>query len=963
MTVSGIALVPKIGGRTGRDFTVTADLDSDVRTTLTLELATGVIPESDTREASAAFSQALITTGRTAGYTPLIGTALAADATSLPSDRDGTTATKPIARRQEFIIPIRWQEAAAQAQAVNSFTSADVSLAIGFPGAATATITKGSLCRVGQTDTWHQRVTVTRTSAAGALGSITCSIRASALPASADRTPSQAATGTFHYQMQGPAPVVTVGGGTRSGNTYSFNVSWNADVTGQFCVGDFQLRSSNANLVISNPSLATRQGGTPGGEYRISCTLSSAEATVLSIVVLENAIPETDARAGSARTVLRVAAIGSLGAGPTPTIGDWRRTADGSTSTDTITQALTFYSWIDFPWVVSGFDSSDVQITVPGISGVTGTASIANRTGGTAGQNYLLTVQLTSTRTSTCTGDVVVTLPAGAVPPAGLQDGSFAATKTFTLQVQGPAPVITIGDAQLTGGQIHFPVMFDSDFTPSDFTSADCSITASSASITVGTVVVARTTSGSNTRGWSVSAPVSGEADSTLTLLIRENAIPVTNERFGSAATSRTSDSYNIAGGRQAGAPGVESWDVPDEPVTAGDVEVLVSFDRDVTKLDGTALDSSVFRLEGLSGIEDKDIVVTPITDTTSDADALKLRVYEMPTARVENGTAFTFRVVGTGCPLPHALRTDAIDVSAGMVTNLCNTRAGREWAVTVTTPSTGSGVITITAVRQIITTVQTPSNLDDLADDNLPYEGRTAGQFFVIREAAPGRWIRYDIANNVAVPTNLDVGIPVDAGARGGVVYSGHLYVGADGVLNGVIGDYTLAGVGIDSIRDILNIFVPSTITATTDKIYGLNSVTSPSVIRAVTGTRPTGFTRCPSNDITLVGNAGGTALRRMNLVSDGTRIWVTGLSQNRQVAYAYAYTIATRQRDIANDVIIRDASDPIKGITSDGVSLYFIHDSNTIQPYDIFLGSRMDGFTNLSANLVLGTVSYGTA
>ena len=151
--------------------------------------------------------------------------------------------------------------------------------------------------------------------------------------------------------------------------------------------------------------------------------------------------------------------------------------------------------------------------------------------------------------------------------------------------------------------------------------------------------------------------------------------------------------------------PSIMGWDVPDEPLTDSDemVEVLVTFDRNVRKHDGTPagapLDSSSFRIEGLTGIEEDDIEVTPITSSTSDMDALKLRVYCLPTTRVANSTAVNFRVVITGERLDHALMASAIMVSAGSVTGVCNTRQGREVSFTVTAPASSAGTITITAL------------------------------------------------------------------------------------------------------------------------------------------------------------------------------------------------------------------------------------------------------------------------
>ena len=706
LMITNITVAARTGGTAGQDFTVTAQLSSNLRATFWATVEDSAIPATDTREASALTSQVLGTFGQASlGYQPTFGTALTSTGCALPSTRNGTSATQPITQRETFQAVVFWTEAAAQTQAATAFTKADLSASIDFGMASptpTASVEVGDPVRQGTTSQWRVPITVTRSGTVGGLAEITLSVRAGALPATAARVASQSAEQIYHFRMQQSAPTFTLGSGSRSGNVYTFNLTWSSNIGSEFCASDFTLRSSNAAVTLSNVVLRNRPAGRAGQDFQISVTLSSSAATVLSIVMNAAAIPATDTREASARRVATVANIGALQTGHTPVIGDWRATATGSTSTGTIQRTLTFYSWIDWPAVVAGFDSSDVNVIVRGMSGVTGTASIANRSGGTAGRNYLLTVQMTSTRTSTCTGMVEVSIPAGAVPAAGTRAASLAASKEFTLQVQAPGPTLQIGAETLTGGTISFPITFSENITASDFTAADCIITASSGSIDVGAVSVARSTTGGDTTGWTVSATVQGNDTSTLTLAVRRNAIPETNERLGSPATDRTSAEYNISAGRIAGLPKVIAWDVPDEPAedSSQDIEVLVRFDRNVRKPDGTPIDSSVFRIEGLTGIEDSDIVVTPITASTADADALKLRVYCLPTTRIANGASFAFRVVVVGCPLAHSLLTGAISVSAGTVTHVCNTRAGREFQFTVMTPATGSGDITITAVQ-----------------------------------------------------------------------------------------------------------------------------------------------------------------------------------------------------------------------------------------------------------------------
>ena len=660
----------------------------------------GALTQTQTRQGSAQAMRRYFAQVQRQAVTPTLSAARPTDASS-----EVSTITTAV-----FWINIDWN---LNDPGITTTTFTAVDLTWTAPSGMSASTTLLERRTTLRHDQWKAQVTVTGTGS----GTLTGSICGGSVIAVSDSVEANlSGSNTYSVNLPHVTPIVTIGDAenpvgtdlTTIAQNFFVDLTWSIDVGSEFTDADISIANTMGDSTVSASLGALSNVGSTGTNthYRTLVTVTGNGTAVLTLTVRSGAIPSATQQNASAETSKAFNFSREL-AGLTPSIEDtWRRTSIGTTETGTIKRTLVFYTWIDFSEPVTGFDSADASITVQStLSGVTGSVALANRIGGmpapVANQNYIAAITLQSTRTTTCTGTVTLDIAAGAVPSGGGRQPSLGASETFTVQIQEPAAEISVGMPTVTGGMVSFPITFDKNIPASEFTAGDVAITASNVNITVGAVTLVRTTSGGDTTGWDASAPISGDGATTFTATVSASAIPETDERHASAQASNTSSQFNIAAQRSTTLPSVMNWDVPDDTITddTGNIEVLVTFDRNVEKLDGTALDNSVFRIEGLSGIEDMDITVTPIDGDTSDADALYLRVYGLPTSTVANDTAFTFRVVTTRCPFQHLLDSDSISVSAGTVTNFCNTRRGREYSVTVTTPATGTGTLTITAV------------------------------------------------------------------------------------------------------------------------------------------------------------------------------------------------------------------------------------------------------------------------
>ena len=255
-------------------------------------------------------------------------------------------------------------------------------------------------------------------------------------------------------------------------------------------------------------------------------------------------------------------------------------------------------------------------------------------------------------------------------------------------------------------------------------------------------------------------------------------------------------------------------------------------------------------------------------------------------------------------------------------------------------------------------------SGLSDLGDDLYPLGGvgSTTGMFVLIDET-DNRFIRYNVSNlsnitaTVLHPESTGTAPTTTSdGARGGVFTGTKYWIGGwrSSHLQGTFRQYNSATGALIGTTHTHTLFpgltlIPYTLTVTATRLYALDSVTSPTTIRAFSffGTQLSQLIfHQASEDITLSSGAGTCAMGRMRLIYCGSpdRILVAGLSRTRHTATLYAYRGNTGVRDSDNDITYTNASNPIKAITSDTNKLYFIHDDNLIQSYEY--STLLNGF-----------------
>lgn len=143
-------------------------------------------------------------------------------------------------------------------------------------------------------------------------------------------------------------------------------------------------------------------------------------------------------------------------------------------------------------------------------------------------------------------------------------------------------------------------------------------------------------------------------------------------------------------------------WDVPDEAIRAGQIEVGLEFPIDVRQEDGDELIEDIgdwLRFQGLE-VNLSSVVVEPIV-----GDDFALRISELPTERVANDTEFefvirtTFNENLTGNLPTTATIASFISLSTGSATQVCQIICAQSYRFSAMTPASGDGTITITAV------------------------------------------------------------------------------------------------------------------------------------------------------------------------------------------------------------------------------------------------------------------------
>ena len=150
-------------------------------------------------------------------------------------------------------------------------------------------------------------------------------------------------------------------------------------------------------------------------------------------------------------------------------------------------------------------------------------------------------------------------------------------------------------------------------------------------------------------------------------------------------------------------------WDIPDSLVFAGDqVEIGLEFNQDVRLPDGRGLEEDPeawLRVQGVE-IPFDSIAIIPQRDEDEE---FALRLANTPFERVPLNTEFTITVRTTlNRKLTAAPTTSAISLSTGTVDSVCTVICNESYSFSCTSPNSGRGTITVTAVASgwsVITT------------------------------------------------------------------------------------------------------------------------------------------------------------------------------------------------------------------------------------------------------------------
>jgi len=137
------------------------------------------------------------------------------------------------------------------------------------------------------------------------------------------------------------------------------------------------------------------------------------------------------------------------------------------------------------------------------------------------------------------------------------------------------------------------------------------------------------------------------------------------------------------------------TWDVPDQTIRGGRVEVGIEFPYDVIQRSDASLMENVNEWLTLQGLEvnGDSIRVEPIVD-----ESFSLRLADVPSS-VAHSAEFSIGVRTTfNQELTAAPTATALTLSAGTVDSVCQIIANQSYLFQCTAPASGTGDITITA-------------------------------------------------------------------------------------------------------------------------------------------------------------------------------------------------------------------------------------------------------------------------
>ena len=142
--------------------------------------------------------------------------------------------------------------------------------------------------------------------------------------------------------------------------------------------------------------------------------------------------------------------------------------------------------------------------------------------------------------------------------------------------------------------------------------------------------------------------------------------------------------------------PLVATWDVPDQTVRSGRIEVGVEFPFDVVQGSGDDLTEDVEEWLSFHGLEinGDSVRVEPVV-----GEVFQLRLTDIPSS-VEHDANFQVGVRTTfDTELSTAPSASALSLSAGTVNSVCQIIENQSYLFDCTSPSSGTDDITITAV------------------------------------------------------------------------------------------------------------------------------------------------------------------------------------------------------------------------------------------------------------------------
>ena len=239
------------------------------------------------------------------------------------------------------------------------------------------------------------------------------------------------------------APTATIGSGSLSGATLTFDVSWSYFVGSDFTPTAISFTSSNSSMSAAVASLTDQSGGTQGEDFTVTATVTGTGRTTFTAVIAAGAIPLQGGTPASARTTQALGSVVRRASGVSPTLGNPINAGlVGGRIRNSTFQIPVTWPAAAASQASTAFTAADVSANFTDASPVAGqdhngpaTIGTPVRVGSTNVWNVPITFPIGSTPENRM-GDVTVVVRGGALPQTDAREASGRATRTYPARLR-----------------------------------------------------------------------------------------------------------------------------------------------------------------------------------------------------------------------------------------------------------------------------------------------------------------------------------------------------------------------------------------------------------------------------------------------------------------------------------------------------------------------------------------------